>query len=431
MAASDVAPIATEPDPAAERDHARDFSELADRLERAGRDAESVLAAVQHFEVALPSWAFATGGTRFGRFAGAGEPRTLREKMEDAALVHRLTGSTPRISLHIPWDETSDIDAVLNDARRLGIGFDAMNSNTFQDQPDQKLSYKLGSFSNPDAAVRRQAVEHHLRVIEFGEKVGSRAITVWLADGSNYPGQMSLRKSFERVRECLQEVYAALPDGWRLFTEHKPYEPAFYATVVQDWGSSLLLAQSLGDRAQCLVDLGHHLPNANIELIVARLLGIGRLGGFHFNDSKYGDDDLTAGSIKPYVLFLIFHELVLAERERLPGFDPAYMIDQSHNLKDPIESLLQTVDQLQQAHAKAWLVDHEELAAHQESGDVIMAERTLKRAYETDVRPLVAEARRRRGGALDPILAFRASGYRPRKSKERPSSASIARPTHL
>ena len=431
MAATDVAFNATELDPAAERDHARDFGELADRLTRAGVNGESVIAAVQRFEVALPSWAFATGGTRFGRFAGEGEPRTLREKMEDAALVHRLTGSTPRISLHIPWDETRDIDEVLNDARRLGIGFDAMNSNTFQDQPGQELSYKLGSFANPDAAVRRQAVEHHVRVIEFGKKVGSKALSVWLADGSNYPGQMSLRKSFERVRECLQEVYAALPDDWRLFTEHKPYEPAFYATVVQDWGSSLLLAQSLGERAQCLVDLGHHLPNANIELVVARLLGVGRLGGFHFNDSKYGDDDLTAGSIKPYVLFLIFHELVLAERERLPGFDPAYMIDQSHNLKDPIESLLQTVDQLQQAYAKACLVDHEELAAHQESGDVLMAERTLKRAYETDVRPLVAEARRRRGGALDPIAAFRASGYRARKAAERPAPAPNAARTHL
>jgi L-rhamnose isomerase / sugar isomerase len=261
--------------------------------------------------------------------------------------------------------------------------------------------------------------------------VGSQALTVWLADGSNYPGQMSLRGSFDRVRECLQEVYAALPDGWRLFTEHKPYEPAFYATVVQDWGSSLVLAQSLGERAQCLVDLGHHLPNANIELIVARLLGVGKLGGFHFNDSKYGDDDLTAGSIKPYALFLIFHELVLAERERLPGFDPAYMIDQSHNLKDPIESLLQTVDQLQQAYAKAFLVDHEELASHQASGDVIMAERTLKRAYETDVRPLVAEARRRRGGTLDPVVAFRASGYRAQKVRERPLTAATAAPTHL
>ena len=414
-----------------ERDHHRDFPELAVRLERDGFDVESLVAAVQEFHVALPTWAFATGGTRFGRFPGVGEPRTLREKMEDAAVVHRLTGAAPRISLHIPWDEPRDVGEVLADAQRLGLGFDAVNSNTFQDQPGQALSYKLGSFSNPSAAVRRQAVEHHLRVIDIGTSLGAEAITVWLADGSNYPGQMSLRGSFERVRECLHEVYAAMPEHWRLFTEHKPYEPAFYATVVQDWGSSLLLAQSLGARAQCLVDLGHHLPNTNVELVVARLLGAGKLGGFHFNDSKYGDDDLTSGSIKPYVLFLIFHELLLAKRERLAGFNPAYMIDQSHNLKDPIEALLQTVDQLQQAYAKACLVQVATLAEHQESGDVLMAERTLKRAYETDVRPLVAEARRRRGGALDPVAAFRASGYRAQKAVERPQAASASAPTHL
>jgi L-rhamnose isomerase/sugar isomerase len=401
------------------REHEKDYAELAGRLERDGLAADALVDAVLEFEVALPSWALATGGTRFGRFPGPGEPRTLPEKMEDAALVHQLTAAAPRISLHIPWDEPTDITALLADAARLGIGFDAVNSNTFQDQPGQAQSYKLGSFSNPSAAVRRQAIEHHLHVIEIGKTVGADAITVWLADGSNYPGQMSLRGSFERVRECLREVYAAMPPSWRLFTEHKPYEPAFYATVVQDWGSSLVLAQSLGDRAQCLVDLGHHLPNTNIELVVARLIGEGRLGGFHFNDSKYGDDDLTSGSIKPYVLFLIFHELLLAKRERLPGFDPSYMIDQSHNLKDPIEALLQTVDQLQQAYAKACLVDVATLAEHQASGDVIMAERTLKRAYETDVRPLVAEARRRRGGALDPVAAFRASGYRTLKTAER------------
>ena len=411
--------------------HERDFAELAERLDRDGIPADDVVDRVRRFEVALPSWAFATGGTRFGRFAGAGEPRTLREKMEDAALVHGLTRATPRISLHIPWDDPEDASGARADAKRLGLGFDAVNSNTFQDQPGQPHSYKFGSFSNSDAAVRRQALEHHRHVIEVGKALGASAITVWLADGANYPGQMSLRGSFERVRECLHEVYAAMPDDWRLFTEHKPYEPAFYATVVQDWGSSLLLAQSLGDRAQCLVDLGHHLPNTNIELVVARLLGAGRLGGFHFNDSKYGDDDLTAGSIKPYSLFLIFHELVLAEREQLAGFDPAYMIDQSHNLKDPIEALLQTVDQLQQAYAKACLVQHDALAEHQRTNDVMMAERTLKRAFETDVRPLVAEARRRGGGALDPVAAFRELGYRAQKAIERPFTATTAAPTHL
>ncbi len=414
-----------------DRAHEIDFAELAARLDRGPRSAESLVAEVQKFEVALPSWAFATGGTRFGRFPGKGEPRTLREKMEDASLVQQLTRATPRISLHIPWDEPKDFGAVRADAARLGLGFDAVNSNTFQDQPGQEHSYKLGSFSNPSAAVRRQAVDHHLKVIEIGKALGSSAITVWLADGSNYPGQMSLRGSFDRVRDCLEEVYAGLPNDWRLFTEHKPYEPAFYATVVQDWGSSLVLAQSLGERAQCFVDLGHHLPNTNIELVVARLLGVGKLGGFHFNDSKYGDDDLTAGSIRPYALFLIFHELVLAAREQLAGFNPVYMIDQSHNLKDPIEALLQTVDQLQQAYAKALLVDHEALSVHQEYGDVVMAERALKHAYETDVRAVVAEARRRSGGALDPVAAYRASGYRAQKAIERPTAVSTERPTHL
>jgi len=411
------------PDDAALADHGRDYEALAERLDRRGRSAEDVVERVRRFEVALPSWAFGTGGTRFGRFPGPGEPRTLEEKLEDAATVHRLTGGAPRVSLHIPWDDPKDPAALRERATSLGLGFDAVNSNTFQDQPGQARSYKLGSFSHPDAAVRRQAVEHHLHVVEVGKSLGAEAITVWLADGSNYPGQMSLRKSFERVRDCLREVYDAMPRDWRLFTEHKPYEPAFYATVVQDWGSSLLLAQSLGDRAQCLVDLGHHLPNTNIELIVARLAGVGKLGGFHFNDSKYGDDDLTAGSIKPYGLFLVFHELVLAERDAalglLPGFDPAYMIDQSHNIKDPVEDLLQTVDQLQLACAKAWLVDHEALAGHQEEGDVVMAERALKEAFETDARPIVAEARRRAGAALDPVAAFRASGYRAQKARER------------
>ena len=407
------------------RNHERDYDALAERLARRGRRAETVVEAVGRFAVAVPSWALGTGGTRFGRFPGPGEPRTLAEKLADAAVVHRLTGAAPRVSLHIPWDEPDDVPALRALAAELGLGFDAVNSNTFQDQPGQPLSYKLGSLSHPDAAVRRQAVEHHRHVIEVGQVLGADAITVWLADGSNYPGQMSLRQSFDRVLDCLRDVYAALPAGWRLFTEHKPYEPAFYATVVQDWGSSLLLAQALGERAQCLVDLGHHLPNTNIELVVARLLGAGKLGGFHFNDSKYGDDDLTAGSIKPYGLFLIFHELVLAERERLAGFRPAYMIDQSHNIKDPIEDLLQTVDQLQLAYAKAQLVDHAALTEYQESGDVLLAERALKDAFETDARPLVAEARRRAGAALDPVLAFRASGYRTRVAAQRTSGGYV------
>jgi len=410
----------------AERDHERDYQAVAERLERRavpGTSAEDVVEAVRRFAVAVPSWALVTGGTRFGRFPGPGEPRTLAERLEDAAAVHRFTGAAPRVSLHIPWDAHDDAAAVRSLAESLGLGFDAMNSNTFQDQPGQRLSYKLGSFSHPDPGVRRQAIAHHLHVIEAGRALGSQALSVWLADGSSYPGQIPLRGTFDRVRECLAEVYSAIPSDWRLFIEHKPYEPAFYAPVVPDWGSSLLLAQSLGDRAQCLVDLGHHLPNTNVELVVARLLGAGKLAGFHFNDSKYGDDDLTAGSIKPYGLFLVFHELVLAEREHLPGFRPAYLIDQSHNLKDPLEDMLQTVDQLQLAYAKAWLVDHAALASYQESGDVTMAERTLKDAFETDARPLVAEARRRNGAALDPVAMFRTAGYRAAKARERVGGA--------
>jgi len=428
-------PLVGFPQPIAEEaalgDHKRDLSALAERLDRRSVSAERVVDAVRRFEVAVPSWAFGAGGTRFGRFPLTGEPRTLVEKMEDASVVHRLTGGTPRVSLHIPWDEPDDPTSLRRLASEMGLGFDAVNSNTFQDQPGQPLSYKLGSFSHTDSAVRRQAIDHHLHVIEVGKALGAEAITVWVADGSNYPGQMSLRRSFDRVLESLREVYASLPPNWRLFTEHKAYEPAFYATVVQDWGSSFLLAQSLGERAQCLVDLGHHLPNTNIELVVARLLGAGKLGGFHFNDSKYGDDDLTAGSIKPYGLFLVFHELVQAERERLKGFSPAYMIDQSHNIKDPIEDLLQTVDQLQLAYAKAQLVDHDALEVYQNAGDVVMAERVLKEAFETDARPLVAEARLRNGAALDPVATFRASGYRMQKANERTGAATYAPPRSL
>jgi len=399
--------------------HRRDLGALAEQCQRHGIEIESILERLRTFDIAVPSWALGTGGTRFGRFPIDGEPRDVYEKLEDIAVIHRLTRATPRVSLHIPWDEPDDPKALKAHAAQLGLGFDAVNSNTFQDQPGQRVSYKFGSFCHTDAAVRDQAVAHTLHVMEVGRKLGSESITVWLADGSNYPGQMHLRRSFERTLACLERVYAALPEGWRLFTEHKPCEPAFYATVVADWGSSLMLAQALGERAACLVDLGHHLPNTNVELVVARLIAVGRLGGFHFNDAKYGDDDLTAGSIKPFQLFLIMNELVDAARELGPAFAPAHMIDQSHNLKDPIEALLMTVDNLQRAYAKALLVDRDALDHHQEANDVVMAERTLREAYETDVRPLVAALRERQGGALDPVAAFRASGYRQRTARAR------------
>ena len=398
------------------------FDALREQLARRGQDADAVIEQLSSFEVAVPSWALGTGGTRFGRFPGRGEPRDVYEKLDDVAVIQQLTRAAPRVSLHIPWDAPSgDPGRLKAYADDLGLSFDAMNSNTFQDQADQVHSYKFGSLGHTDAAVRAQATAHNKRVIDLGQQLGSKALTVWLADGSNYPGQMHLRKSFERVLDSLRDVYAHLPTGWRLYVEHKPYEPAFYATVVQDWGSSLMLAQGLGEKAQCLVDLGHHLPNTNVELVVARLLTAGKLGGFHFNDSKYGDDDLTAGSIKPYQLFLVMNELVDAMQagEAVGDFAPAYMIDQSHNLKDPIEAFLQTIDQLQQAHAKALLVDRAALAGFQQENDVLMAENTLKAAFETDVRPLVAETRRRQGGTLDPVAAFRASDYRAEKAEAR------------
>jgi L-rhamnose isomerase/sugar isomerase len=397
-----------------ETPHRRDLDALAGQLGRRGMDVDAVLARLARFQVAIPSWALGTGGTRFGRFPGEGEPRDVYEKMDDVTVIHDLTRAAPKVSLHIPWDEPDDPGRLREHAAGLGLGFDAMNSNTFQDQAGQPLSYKFGSFCHTDAAVRDQAVAHNLHTIDVGRELGSKSITIWLADGSSFPGQMHLRRSFERTLDSLEKVYAQLPEDWRLFTEHKPYEPAFYATVVQDWGSSLLLAQALGERASCLVDLGHHLPNTNVELVVARLIAAGKLGGFHFNDAKYGDDDLTAGSIRPYQLFLVMNELVDAARDAGAAFDPAYMIDQSHNLKDPIEALLQTVDSLQRAYARALLVDRGALDHHQERNDVLMAEETLRTAFETDVRPLVAEVRRRSGGALDPVATFRASGYRAR-----------------
>lgn len=399
--------------------HSRDLDSLAEQLRRRDCDIESILERLCAFDVAVPSWALGTGGTRFGRFPIDGEPRDIYEKLDDIAVIQRLTRATPRVSLHIPWDEPDDPLALKAHAAERGLGFDAVNSNTFQDQPGQELSYKFGSLCHTDAAVRDQAVAHNLHVIEVGRALGSERITIWLADGANYPGQMHLRRSFERTLASLERVYAALPDGWRMFTEHKPYEPAFYATVVPDWGSSLTLAQALGERAFCLVDLGHHLPNTNVELVVARLIAAGRLGGFHFNDAKYGDDDLTAGSIRPFQLFLIMNELVDAARDLGAAFAPAYMIDQSHNLKDPIEALLVTVDNLQRAYAKALLVDREALDRCQELNDVVMAERALREAYETDVRSLVAEVRGRQGGALDPVAAFRASGYRKQAARTR------------
>ncbi len=408
-----------------QKELASDFAALGEALERRGIAIEALVDKVRGFTVAVPSWGVGTGGTRFARFPGAGEPRGIMEKLDDCGVIQQLGRATPAVSLHIPWDR-SDPAALKEKAASLGLSFDAMNSNTFQDHPDdpkQPLSYKFGSLSHADPAVRAQAVEHNLDVVEFGRAIGSKAITVWIGDGANFPGQTDLSRSFERYLESAKAIYAGLPEDWRLFSEHKMYEPAFYSTVVQDWGTNLLIAQELGPQAFCLVDLGHHAPNVNIEQIVSRLIFARKLGGFHFNDAKYGDDDLDAGSVDPFRLFLVFNELIEAG-EALERLHPAHMIDQSHNVTDPIESLIRSAGEIRRAYAQALLVDRAALRGHQDANDAIIASECLKRAFRTDVTPILAEARRRDGGAIDPIAAYRASGYRARVAADRPARKS-------
>jgi L-rhamnose isomerase / sugar isomerase len=404
-------------------DLAADYSMLGEMLGRRRIDIDAITREVAAFSVAIPSWGVGTGGTRFARFPGSGEPRNVFEKLEDCAVIHSLTGATPTVSLHLPWDATEDLPGLLQHGQMLGLGFDAVNSNTFQDRPGQIGSYRYGSLTHTDAAVRAQAVGHNLDCIRSGKALGSKALTLWIGDGANFPGQQHSALAFERYLESAAGIYAALPDDWRLLIEHKMYEPAFYATVIQDWGTSLLAAQTLGPKAFCLVDLGHHAPNVNIEMIVARLIHARRLGGFHFNDSKYGDDDLDAGSIDPFRLFLIFNELVDAARRRAPDLQPAHMLDQSHNVTDPIESLMTSAVELQRALALALLVDRDALAQYQDQNDALMALQTLKRAFTTDVQPILARAREQKGAAIDPVQAYRKSGYRAACAARRPASA--------
>jgi L-rhamnose isomerase/sugar isomerase len=396
-----------------------EYAALGRKLSRTGIDIDAIKDRVAHFSVAVPSWGAGRGGTRFAKFPIPGEPTNVHEKLEDCAVINQLCRVTPRVSPHFPWDKVSDYAALREEAESLGLGFDAVNSNTFQDQPGQAHSYATGSLSSTVEATRKQAIEHNIECIEIGRKLGSRDLTVWVGDGTNFPGQQDFTRSLDRYLEAAAEVYAALPDGWRMLLEHKLFEPAFYSTVVSDWGSSILAAQELGPKAKCLVDLGHHAPNVNIEQIVARLHRFGKLGGFHFNDSKYGDDDLDSGSINPHQLFLVFNELVEAEQCPRDGFDPAYMIDQSHNVTDPIESMLSSAEAIAQSFAKALLVDRGALHAAQATNDTMMAFQALRRPYNTDVGPIVAKARLEAGGAIDVLAAYRESKWRERKAQER------------
>jgi L-rhamnose isomerase / sugar isomerase len=386
-------------------------------------NADEIIRKLIAFQLAIPSWALGTGGTRFGRFPGGGEPRNLEEKLEDIGLLHSLNKSSGAVSLHIPWDIPKNATAIKTLAAQLGIRFDAVNSNTFQDQKDQEHSYKFGSLQHVNKAVREQAIEHNIEVINYGRDLGSDAITVWLSDGSCFPGQLNFRQAFQNTLESLQQVYAKLPSDWKMFIEYKAFEPNFYSMTVGDWGQSLLYASKLGKQAYTLVDLGHHLPNANIEQIVSLLLMEGKLGGFHFNDSKYGDDDLTVGSINPYQLYLIFNELVegMDARNMNHATDLGWMIDASHNVKDPLEDLLQSVEAIKIAYAQALLTDRKRLNDAQQNNDVTQAQEILQQAYRTDVRPLVAEARLHAGGVLDPITFFRNSDVRANLINERGS----------
>lgn len=396
-----------------------DYAALGRKLERTGIDIDAIKNRVAGFSVAVPSWGAGRGGTRFAKFPIAGEPTNIHEKLEDCAVINQLSRVTPRVSTHFPWDKVSDYKALRQEAESLGLGFDAVNSNTFQDQPGQAHSYSTGSLSSTVAETRSQAIEHNIECIEIGKQLGSTDLTVWVGDGTNFPGQQDLARSLDRYLEAAAQVYAALPGDWRMLLEHKMFEPAFYSSVISDWGSSILAAQELGPKAKCLVDLGHHAPNTNIEQIVARLHRFGKLGGFHFNDSKYGDDDLDSGSINPHQLFLIFNELVEAELNPRDGFNPSYMIDQSHNVTDPIESMLSSAESITSCFAKALLIDRDGLHAAQEANDTMMAFQALRRAYNIDVAPILAKARAEAGGAIDVLAVYRASQYRARKAQER------------
>ena len=386
-------------------DHKKQFDFIAEQIP----GIKSIIEKLVAFQIAIPSWALGTGGTRFGRFPGGGEPASLEEKIEDVGLLHALNQSSGAISLHIPWDIPTDGNAIKSLAADYHLKFDAVNSNTFQDQPGQQFSYKYGSLQHVDENVRRQAINHNIEVIKRGEALGSKALTVWLSDGSCFPGQLNFREAFQRTLESLREIYKALPDDWKIFIEYKAFEPNFYSMTVGDWGQSYLFSSKLGSKAYSLVDLGHHLPNANIEQIVSLLMMENKLAGFHFNDSKYGDDDLTVGSIKPYQLFLIFKELVegMDAKGLNHATDLAWMIDASHNVKDPLEDLLQSIEAIMIAYARALLVDASALRQAQQENDAVKAQELLQSAFLTDVRPIIGEARMLSGGALRPLETFR------------------------
>jgi L-rhamnose isomerase / sugar isomerase len=394
----------------------RAYEALAESLAARGVDLTSAEGRLRSQKVETPSWGYGDTGTRFAVFPQKGVPRDPFEKMADAAQVHALTGVCPSVAIHIPWDRVDDYGELKRHAESLGLRIGAVNPNLFQ-EPE----YKLGSVCHPDQAVRRRATDHLLECVEVAGETGSDVLSLWFADGTNYAGQDSFTERRHRMVECLGEVYAAMPEGMRMLLEYKPYEPAFYHTDLADWGAALTVCRRLGERAEVLVDLGHHAKEVNIEYVVALLLDEGRLGGFHFNNRKYGDDDLIVASVNPFELFLIYVELVEAEERADTRID--YMIDQTHNIEPKIEAMILSVMNLQEAYAKALLVDRAALTEARRSGDVLGAHRLLLDAYATDVRPLCASVREDLGGASDPIAAFKESGYAEKMAEERGEGA--------
>ena len=393
------------------------------------KSAEKARRALDKLRIELPSWGFANTGNRFGQFIQAAAASTIEEKFGDAAQVHAFTGACPTLALHVVWDLPQGRNVVARVeqlSRQSGIRPGSINPNIFQNQ-----EYKYGSIGNPDPAVRKMAVQHILECVGIAEALESRDISPWFADGSNYPGSQSIRHRMEYFEEGLKEIHRALKPGQRLLIEYKPFEPAFYHTDVADWGMAYLLAKEAGPQARVLVDTGHHYQSQNIEQIVAWLLHREMIGGFHFNDRRYADDDLTLGSIDPYQVFRIFHEIQMYEWETGAGADIAYMVDQSHNLKGKIEAMIQTVCVAQELYARAAIVDYERLAALQQNCSVVDAEETLRSAFWEDTRPIVAGWRKAKGLPEDPLRAFRESGYlekitRERREKNMRSSASYA-----
>ena len=397
-------------------------SEIENRLLEQGVAIDSVITAIQQFSVETPSWGYGDSGTRFKVFHWPGAASNLREKLADAAQVHKVTGICPSVAIHIPWDREDDWYAVKEYAWHLGLSIGAVNPNLFQED-----AYRLGSLCHFDVQVRHRAIEHVIECIQIAQFVDSNIISLWLADGTNYPGQDDLRRRRHRLLDSLQAIYAALPAGMRLLIEYKFFEPSFYSTDLPDWGTSLLVSQKLGPQAEVLVDTGHHPQGTNIAQIVAQLLDEGRLGGFHFNDRRFADDDLIVGSQNPFELFCIFNEIVGAGADgNVNAGRIAYMIDQSHNIEPKIEAMLQSVLNIQIAYAKALLVNRTALRQAQEAGDVLGAYRVLQTAYETDVRPLLSEVRIRQGLDPDPIAAFRSSGYAERVARERIAAATTS-----